>query len=110
MIDDAQAQKLRVTITSGGWREIMMPSILYHGKAALKALCMSVEERKEKGGDFRFKSDDQLRQIIEDSERIAVFWDNELNAYDMNLRRDQLRQQNGEGVTPDLSPSSLGAR
>ena len=95
MISDAEAQKLRVVILSSGWREIMMPSILYHGKAALKALCMNAEERKEKGGDFRNKNDDQLRQIIEDSERIATFWDNELNVYDLNRRSDEHQRQNG---------------
>lgn len=97
MLNDDQAQNLRVTLATSGWNQIILPSALSRGRDALKALCLNPDERKERGGDFKNKNDDQLRQIVEESERFASIWQNELNVYDFNRRQEELqRQQNGQ--------------
>ena len=104
MINEDVYNKLRPLLMSGGWREIVVPSILNRGREALKALCLNPEERKDRGGDFKNKNDDQLRQIVEESERFATVWDNEVKVYDLNRRSDEFQRQNGSSQS--LDPAS----
>ncbi len=100
-LTDGQASNLKILLLSNGWREIVLPTVLNRGREALKALCLNPDERREKGGDFRNKNDDQLRQIVEESERLATVWDNQVKVYDFNRRQDELQRQQGNGNIAD---------
>ena len=45
MLNEEQIQKVRQTLQSSGWNEVMYPLYLQRGKAALKSLTLSAEER-----------------------------------------------------------------
>lgn len=95
MIDQEQADKVRVVLASAGWNDVIRPAIEKRAQEAMKSLRLSVEERMEslpKGNTFR-KSDDALREMIADCEWLASAFLNELAVHDFNRRLDELERQ-----------------
>lgn len=96
MLNEDQIQKVRTTISTAGWTEIMHPLIRARGNGALKALTLGPEERQKSGGEFKDTSDSDLRSIIRDCEWMAVCWQNEISVFEYNRRlEEEARQSNG---------------
>lgn len=89
-----QVQKVRVTLSTSGWHEVMKPAIENRGRTAVKALVLTRAERtgSYKGTDFD-TDDDVLRATIRDCEWLAFVWDNEISVADHNRRADELDRQ-----------------
>ena len=101
-LNDEQCQKIRQTMMTAGWNEVMKPSLENRGRQAVKALCLSRSERATqfKGGDFD-TDDEILRAIIRDCEWMTAVWSNEVAVNEYNRRRDELDRQNspeGDGT------------
>lgn len=96
MLTAEQAQHVRATIWTTGWREVIHPSLQNRGAAALKALRLNPSERavEFKGTEFEVADDYFLRAIIRDIEWMLGIWDKELAVYDHNRRLDELDRQN----------------
>lgn len=102
MITDEAAQKLRILFATSGWNDVIHVAGQQRAKEALRVLAMNPDERKESGGQFKNKTDDQLRQIMAEADWYLLGWRNELTVYDMNRQREELsRQQNGPGMAPE---------
>ena len=100
MIDDEQAQKLRLALAGSGWNDVMRPAIENRGRQAVKALVLTRVERaaQYKGQDVD-TDDEVLTAIIRDCEWMLGCWQNELNVWDYNRRRDELdRSDSNEGT------------
>jgi hypothetical protein len=102
MLSNDQCQKIRQTVSTSGWVEVMQPALVNRGHQAVKALCLSRSERATayKGGDFD-TDDEILRAIIRDCEWMIAVWKNEIAANEVNRRADELDRQNspeGDGT------------
>ena len=94
MIDEVEAQKLRVTLTTSGWHEVMRPRLANRARQATKALVLSAAERSREFAGTDYDTDDNvLRAIIRDCEWMTVCWNNELSVFDQNRRTDELLRQ-----------------
>lgn len=87
-----QINKLKVTLASEGWTEVMKPALLGRSKEALKALVLTIPEREKQGGEFRLVDDSGLRHAIREIEWMLAVWHNEIAAYDHNQRLDELER------------------
>ena len=94
-LDADQIQKVRQTLFTAGWREVIAPAIANRGRNALKSLALSRTERVSayKGTDFD-TDDDVLRAIIRDCEWMISVWTNELAVAEHNRTLDELDRQN----------------
>ena len=100
-LTDDQAQKIRIGLMSAFWREIQQPSIQNRAHEAIKALCLTLEERKAKGGQFKDLADGDLRAVIRECEWGLSAWHNELKVFDFNKAQDaELERQNGDEPQP----------
>lgn len=96
MLTEDQVNKIRHTMSTSGWNEVIIPAVLSRGKQALTALTLSQEERVKAGGDFKDTDDALLRAIIRDAEWFSVAFQNEVKVFDYNRRQDELQtQRNG---------------
>lgn len=86
-----QIEKVRLTLVTSGWNDVMRPSITNRGHNAVKALVLTRSERTAvyKGSDFD-TDDDVLRAMIRDCEWMVSAWDNEVRVADHNRRLDEL--------------------
>ena len=108
-LTEDQAQKLRVGLMGAAWREIMQPATQSRANNAIKALCLSVGERKTHGGEFKDANDDELRATIRECEWHLSVWSNELKVFDFNrAQTEQLRQQNGNEILGPLTGQPEG--
>ena len=94
MIDDKQAQELRLTLFSSGWTNVMQPALRNRLMQATKALVLTRTERTGsfKGTDFD-TDDDVLRAFIRDCEWLLVAFENELKVWERNRQLDELERQ-----------------
>lgn len=92
MIDEQQAQKVRLVLTSSGWNDVIAPAIRARGQEALRSLRLSpLAREKHYGPDSPFRtSDEALRVMIDDCEWMAVAFLNELIVHDVNRQREEL--------------------
>ena len=86
-LEESEIQKLRLTLSSSGWTDVMQPRILQRGRAALEAL---VETPNARTGEFKGMSDEDLRSRIRECEWMSVAWSNEVTVFDLNRARDEL--------------------
>jgi hypothetical protein len=96
MLNPDQIEKVRGTLYTSGWNDVMKPMLLNRGRMAVKALVLTRTERdaEMKGTDFA-TDEDVLRAIIRDVEWMLNIWDNEVNAANHNRLRDELDAANG---------------
>ncbi len=106
-LTEDQAQKLRVGLMSGAWREIMQPAIANRAQAAIKALCLMGDERKTHGGAFKELSDDELRATIRECEWHLTVWQNELKVFDFNKAQDDFQRQGNGDLSPPANAEDL---
>jgi len=102
LLNDEQIEKVRLVLMTAGWNEVMRPALLERGRHAMKALALTPNERDKeyKGSDYN-SDDDVLRAMIRDCEWMVVVWENEINVFNLNRRREELvAQQNGAERAP----------
>ena len=99
-LNDEQIQKVRQTLYTAGWNDVMRPALENRGRQALKALTLSRTERtgQFKGNDMD-TDDDVLRAIIRDIEWMLSVWTNEINVSEYNRKLDELERQNTDEAT-----------
>lgn len=105
MIDDKQAQELRLTLFSSGWTNVMQPALRNRVLQATKSLVMTRSERAGsfKGTDFD-TDDDVLRAFIRDGEWLLVAFQNELAVWERNRQLDEL-ERNSTDPSAGANPS-----
>jgi len=103
VLNEDQVQKVRMTLMSSGWNEVMRPIAARRAQEVIKALVLSPGERT---GEFKEKPDDALRAIIQESEWWLTVWENEVKMFDINRRMDELRRQDGAGQEPSPLPTA----
>ena len=90
-LNDEQIQKVRLTLASSGWTEVMYPALVNRGQQAVKALILSRSERTSQYKGTDFDTDDEvLRAMIRDTNWMVVCWANEINVAEYNRQRDEL--------------------
>jgi hypothetical protein len=100
MLNSEQIQKVRQTLQTSGWTEVMLPVILNRGKAALQALTLSPEERLRGGGEFKDTDDFLLRAFIRDCEWMVACWQNEIKVFELNRQMEELQSRENGGEPP----------
>ena len=93
-LNDEQIQKVRLTLATSGWNDVMRPAIENRGRQALRALTLSRSERavELKGTDMD-TDDDILRAMIRDATWMTTCWTNEISVAEHNRRLDELDRQ-----------------
>ncbi len=100
-LSEDQIQQLRIGLQGGAWVRVMQPATQSRAQEAIKALCLSVDERKRVGGQFKDLDDGELRATIRECEWHLTVWNNELKVYDFNRSQEQQHQnQNGDALQP----------
>jgi hypothetical protein len=100
-LDDEAIRKLRVTMATSGWNDVMRPAIENRGRQAIKALTLGRSERaKEYAGQEFDAEDDLLRAIIRDCTWMTNVWQNEIAVADHNRRLDELDRQAQAAANP----------
>lgn len=97
MLDSEQIGKLRQTMNTSGWRDVIAPKIIERGRLFQKMMLGFASKRPE---PYNEAGDEFLKGVIHDIEWMLVYWENEIAAHDMNQRRDELARTraNGEPV------------
>lgn len=96
MLNQDQVEKLKITMSTAGWREVVIPAIAARGNESIKALCLSPSERK---GEAQNVQDEDLRARIREAEYVLGAFQNEVKVFDMNRARDELERQE-DGANP----------
>lgn len=95
MLNEVQVQKLRQTLYTSGWKDVMVPALKARANEAIKFLVLAPAERK---GGAEGLDDATLRARIQDCEWMLVAFENEVQLFDLNRRRDELADGNGTEV------------
>ena len=97
-LNEEQIQKIRHTLSTSGWYEVMKPALENRGRNAVKALTQSRSERavEYKGTDFD-TDDDVLRAVIRDCTWMVGCWNNEIAVAEHNRTLDELDRQLASG-------------
>ena len=97
MLNDEQIQKVRGTMQTGGWKDVVVPLVVNRGRELTK---LALRMPTERGAPYKDMEDrdamNHIRGRIEEIEWLISFFENEVNAFDYNRQRDELaRQANG---------------
>ena len=93
-LDETQVQKIRLTLQTSGWNDVMKPAIENRGRQAVRALVLSPTERAVEFKGTDFDTDDAiLRAMIRDATWMTSVWTNELAVAEHNRRLDELDRQ-----------------
>lgn len=92
-LNEAQIQKVRQTMFTSGWKEVMVPVLKARAQEAVKLLILHPSERKGEVVD-----DATLRARIQECEWMLAVWDNEIAIFDLNRRRDELDGDRAPGA------------
>jgi len=95
-LTDQQIEKLRPTVMSQGWQDVVKPIIQNSGRAAMDAMLLMPERRE---GEFKGASDDYLRGQVAVYGRMLAFFERELEFFEQNRLMDEVRKkQEGQPV------------
>ena len=96
-LNEEQIQKVRLVLSTSGWKDVMHPALVNRGRQAVKALVSSRSERATayKGTDFDTE-DDVLRAIIRDCEWMTSVWTNEIQVAEHNRQVDELARRDSQ--------------
>lgn len=100
MLTEDQVNKIRQTMATSGWNDVVIPAAMNRGKQALIALTLSPPEREKAGGEFAHFDDSLLRAVIKDSEWWVAAFVNEVKMHDYNRRQEELLGQQNGAETP----------
>lgn len=98
-LNDEQIEKLRLTVGTDGWNEIILPLVAGRGRQAIEALLLEPAERT---GEYKGMDDASIRARARAVEWLLAVIRNELAAADHNRRLDELDRQGQE--TPPANP------
>ena len=97
-LNEEQITKIRLTLQSSGWNDVIRPALQTRAQAGIKALCLTRTERAKSYPGSDFDTDDEvLRAIIRDCEWMLAVWPNEIAVFEHNRRLDELDR---EGQNP----------
>jgi hypothetical protein len=74
----------------------------------LKALALFPSEREKDGGEWKDKSDDQIRTALQEMQWFSAVWLNEIAVYDHNRRLEELDRQAFEAENPPPPQTARG--
>lgn len=80
-----QIDKLRGTIFSLGWQEVVKPVLANSGKVAMDML---LDPAIKRDGEYSGATDDSLRGTIKAYKSVLAFFENEVRAFDQNKAID----------------------
>lgn len=89
-LNDEQIGKIRMTMATAGWNDVVIPILQQKMNAALSALRLDPSERKAEKGIYADTEDATLRAVIRECEWITFVFRNEVSVFDANQRRDEL--------------------
>jgi len=100
-LDPDQINKLRLTVSSAGWNDVVEPAIARRAQEAIKGLVLLPSERS---GEFKDMTDDQIRIRIKEAEWFLAVWRNEIRVHDFNRQNDELMKAESQDgpAGPDL--------
>lgn len=87
MLDNDACDKLKLTMMTAGWNEVILPLLANRANAAIKALVLLPTERE---GEFKGVGDDVIRARIREIEWMMTAWKNEVAVNAHNRRLDEL--------------------
>ena len=98
MLDSDEVQKLRLTLASSGWNDVIQKALKRRIQQATNALVLNDAERADhfKGTDFA-TDDKSLRVIIQDCVWMTTVWYNEVAVAEHNRTLDELERQQAAG-------------
>ena len=103
-LNEEQIEKLRLTTSTAGWNDVILPIVAGRGRQAIEALLLDPSER---GGEFKNMSDDAIRARARAVEWLLAVLRNELAAATHNRRLDELdRQAAAEAATQGSPPAN----
>ena len=88
MLTNDEVDKVRLTLSTAGWNEIMRPRIENKVRSYIKLLILHPSERQEKDRD-----DAALRVRIEELEWLLTAFQNEITVNLHNRQGDELARQ-----------------
>lgn len=97
MLSAEQVDKLKLTLASSGWREVIFPAIQQRAQEAVKNLVLNPAER---AGEYEGLADDQIRHRIRALEWMSRIWDLNIQVADHNRRLDELDSANNPPANP----------
>ena len=101
-LNDEQIDKLRLTVNTDGWNQVILPIVAGRGRQAIEALLLDPAERT---GEFKEMTDDSIRARARAVEWLLSVLRNELAAAEHNRRLDELdRQQDQNAGSPPANP------
>lgn len=89
-LSEGQIEKLRPTLLSLGWQEVIKPVIANSGKQIVD---MTMDPSVARAGEYEGVNDDVLKGEFRAYRKILTFFENEVAVHDENRLRDKLRQQ-----------------
>ena len=90
-----QVEKVRLTLQTSGWNDVMQPLYAARSREAIKALCLTPGER---AGPFKDLDDNALRGIIRECEWMLNVWANEIKVFEHNQRIDEMERSAKDGA------------
>ncbi len=105
MLAEEDLAKLRGTLHTSGWTDVIAPRLVKRGREALRELKLLPSERS---GSLTGLKDGVasafLKGRIAEIEWMLAAWDNEMQVADYNRRRDEL---DGVQAAPPANPEML---
>ncbi len=98
MLDTQQIDKVKATMRTVGWQEVMLPAMQEHGKQLIKLLLKAPSERPE---PYRSIPDDVIRGEVRGIQWLIEIWTMEIGVFEHNQRRDQEDEAQANGSTAD---------
>jgi hypothetical protein len=89
-LDPDQIEKLRLTLTTSGWKDVMEPVIAKRAHDAIKSLVLRPSERS---GEYKEMEDSEIRARIKEAEWNLAVWRNEINIHDANRTMEELQRR-----------------
>lgn len=96
MLTADEIDKLKLTLRTAGWNEVILQRVADRIRGKIKTLLLHPSERRESEQD-----DNVLRAAIQELQWFVECWEAELQAAEINRQADELRheQMNGaEGI------------
>lgn len=80
-LDDDQIRKLRTTLATEGWREVIEPLVAERGHRFMKMAFGPVSERPEAYRDAEF---DFFRGVVDNTQWMLTYWKAEIDVHNHN--------------------------
>jgi hypothetical protein len=92
MLTAEDIDKVKLTMRTAGWNEVMLQRVADRIRAKIKILLLHPSERREPERD-----DNVLRAQIAELQWFVEYWDAEIQAHEINRKADELRDREMNG-------------